>query len=101
MAVCGAALAPSVEGFALGGEVAPVAAIPGAGDEAVGGAEVVLEDDGELGDGQRGGGNVCPGVSGEAAEAVTVDGLGDDGGGADGLGGVDFPLIRAEVERLF
>lgn len=95
------ALAPAVEGFALGGEVAPVAAIPSAGEEAVGRAKVVLENDGELGDGQRGGGAVGAGVSGESAEAMTVDGLGDDGCAADGLGGVDFPLIGAEVERLF
>ena len=100
MAVWGAALAPGVEGLALGGDVAPVAAIPGAGDEAVSGAEVVLEDDGELGDGKRGGGGVGAGVSSEAAEAMAVDGLGDDGGAADGLGGVDFPLIGAEVEGL-
>jgi hypothetical protein len=58
LGVCGAALAPSVEGLALGGEAAPVAAIPSASEQEVGGAEVVLEDDGELGDREGGGGSL-------------------------------------------
>ena len=45
-----AALAPSVEGLALGGGTTPVAAIPSAGEQDVGRTEVVLDDDGELGD---------------------------------------------------
>jgi hypothetical protein len=102
LGVCGAALAKGVERLAEGGGVAPVAAIPESGVEEVRGAEVVLEDDGELGDGEdAGGGAVSAGVGGEAAEAVTVDGLGDDGGATNGRGAVDFPLIGTEVEGLF
>jgi hypothetical protein len=85
-----AALAPGVEGLALEKVICPVAAIPGAGVEGIRGAEVVLEDDGELGDafnagevcGGEGDGGVDAGVSAETAEAVAVDGL-----GIDSLGG--------------
>lgn len=38
-----AALAPGIEGLALGGEAGEGAAVPGAGEEDVGGAEVVAD----------------------------------------------------------
>jgi hypothetical protein len=92
------ALAPGIEALALGLEAAPLGAVPGGGEDDIGGAEVVGEQGVELDDR----GNVwlfLDGVDG-GAELVAVKGLLENrGGSAGGLGGEGFALVAAEIKR--
>lgn len=91
-----AALAPGVEGLVFSGGVGKAAAIPSAGEQQIGGAEVILDHGGELDRGSR----AIDGTGvNRATEPVSMHGFGVDlYGRGTGAGAVDFALIAAEIE---